>query len=96
VVELHTGRYADATTPAERAREYEALYQAAEEGVRLGLTLHAGHGLTHHNVAPICRLPGIKMLNIGHAIVARAVMTGMEESVASMKRIMIEAAKGGA
>ncbi|ABK44368.1 pyridoxine 5'-phosphate synthase [Magnetococcus marinus MC-1] len=93
VVEMHTGRYANAATQAQRNLELEQLYRAAHQASLNGLTVHAGHGLTYHNVQPIARLPDLKELNIGHAIIARAVMVGMESAVKEMKRLMREAVK---
>lgn len=88
VVELHTGAYADAPTSAERGRELHRIRVAAEQGERLGLTVNAGHGLHYHNVQPVAAIPEIRELNIGHAIVARAVFTGLGEAVAEMRRLM--------
>ncbi|GAB4360035.1 MAG: pyridoxine 5'-phosphate synthase [Methylohalobius crimeensis] len=86
-IELHTGRYADARG-SEQMRELDQLQAAAERGSRLGLKVNAGHGLHYHNVAPIARIPEFTELNIGHAIVARALFTGWEEAVREMKRLM--------
>ena len=72
-VELHTGRYADAADPAERARELAALTTAGAAAVAAGLALHAGHGLNYQNVGPVAVIPSMAELNIGHSIVARAV-----------------------
>lgn len=85
-VELHTGRYADATSPSTIARELEALSVAAQSVHEQGLTLHAGHGLTYRNVEPVARLEGLCELNIGHSIVSRAVLVGMERAVHEMKQ----------
>ncbi|HEU4655516.1 MAG TPA: pyridoxine 5'-phosphate synthase [Steroidobacteraceae bacterium] len=90
VVELHTGAYADASGSAQ-VRELERVRDAAQYGASLGLTVHAGHGLNYHNVVPVAAIPQIVELNIGHAIVARAVMNGMHLAVADMKRLMLEA-----
>lgn len=83
-VELHTGAYSLATGEA-RARELERLTAAGAEVRRLGLLLHAGHGLHYRNVAPVAAIPEMRELNIGHAIVARAVLVGMERAVREMK-----------
>jgi pyridoxine 5-phosphate synthase len=91
VIEIHTGRYADAATPHERAVEFERVREAVAHGMALGLKVNAGHGLNYHNVQPIAAIPGIRELNIGHAIVARALFTGFEEAVREMKRLMREA-----
>ncbi|MBB6091805.1 pyridoxine 5-phosphate synthase [Povalibacter uvarum] len=90
VVELHTGAYADAIGEA-RARELTRVQHAARHGARVGLTVHAGHGLNYHNVQPIAAIPEIVELNIGHAIVARAVIDGMRVAVSEMKRLMLQA-----
>ncbi len=87
-VELHTGRYADATTPAEQAQELAALCRAGELAHAAGLRLHVGHGLTYLNVIPIAQIPHCFELNIGHSIVARALMVGMEAAVREMKRLI--------
>ncbi len=82
-VELHTGSYANASG-AERERELERLRTAAELGVKLGLRINAGHGLDYDNVRPVARLPRVEELNIGHAIVARALMVGVERAIQGM------------
>lgn len=94
VIEIHTGRFADAPTPGERAAELERIVEAVERGVELGLQVNAGHGLNYHNVAAVAAIPSVRELNIGHAIVARAVFTGMEEAVREMKRLMLQARSG--
>ncbi len=90
MIELHTGRYAD-TRGNEQQRELTKLQTAAKLGDRLGLRVNAGHGLHYHNVEAIARIPEIWELNIGHAIVARAVFTGLTDAVREMKRLMREA-----
>ncbi|GAB6067484.1 pyridoxine 5'-phosphate synthase [Methylothermus subterraneus] len=90
VIELHTGRYAEAGG-SEQQRELAKLQAAAALGARLGLQVHAGHGIHYHNVQAIARIPEITELNIGHAIVARAVFTGLTEAVREMKRLMVQA-----
>jgi len=87
VVELHTGAYAEAEGAA-RARELSRLAAAAKRATGAGLVVNAGHGLDYHNVQPVAALPELAELNIGHAIVARAVMSGMGPAVAEMKRLM--------
>ncbi len=94
VVELHTGNYADAVDPAQRERELQRIAQAGELAHRSGLVVNAGHGLHYHNVQPIAALPWVAELNIGHAIVARAVLTGLYEAVSTMKALMVQA-RGG-
>ena len=91
VVELHTGTYADASDRIEQARELDRLRAAAEYGDRLGLTIHAGHGLHYHNVQPVAAIDEVVELNIGHAIVARAVFDGIDKAVADMKALMLAA-----
>ena len=91
-IELHTGSYADSTGAA-RAREFERLCAAAKFAVRLGLIVNAGHGLNYHNVEPIAGIPEIVELNIGHAIVARAIVDGLPKAVRDMKELM-RAARG--
>jgi pyridoxine 5-phosphate synthase len=90
VVELHTGTYAEAHGE-QRARELKRLQDAAAYAASRGLTVHAGHGLHYHNVQQIAAIEQIVELNIGHAIVARAVIDGMHTAVAEMKRLMLQA-----
>ncbi len=87
-VELHTGRYADATDETTRNRELAALVSAGDVALKHGLLLHMGHGLTYRNVVPVARIAGVSELNIGHSIVARAVMVGMERAVREMKDLV--------
>ncbi len=87
VIELHTGSYAGAHG-AGQAREFERLRSAAKLASSLGLTVNAGHGLDYHNVEPIAALPEVVELNIGHAIVARAVFDGLPKAIGDMKRLM--------
>jgi pyridoxine 5-phosphate synthase len=91
VVELHTGAYADASSRGAEARELERICAAAELGDRLGLTVHAGHGLHYHNVQPVAAIETIVELNIGHSIISRAIFDGLEKAVADMKALMQEA-----
>ncbi len=91
VVELHTGAYADARDRGQAARTLDRIRAATDHAGRLGLTVHAGHGLHYHNVTPVAAITGIVELNIGHAIVARAVMDGMAAAVATMKSLMTAA-----
>ena len=93
VVELHTGRYADTEGP-EQTAELERIVDAARYGHEQGLVINAGHGLHYQNVKPIARIPEIVELNIGHAIVARAVFDGLAGAVIEMKRLMVEARDG--
>ena len=87
VIELHTGTYAEATGSAQ-ARELERLATAAKRAASLGLEVHAGHGLTYHNVQPVAAIAEIVELNIGHCIIARAIFTGLEAAVRDMKTLM--------
>lgn len=89
-IEIHTGHYADAAG-AGQEREYQRILAAVEAGVQAGLQVNAGHGLHYHNVQRIAAIPAVRELNIGHAIVARALFTGLQEAVREMKRLMIEA-----
>jgi pyridoxine 5-phosphate synthase len=86
--ELHTGCYANATTDASRHDELVKLARAGAMVRQAGLALHAGHGLTYRNVVPVARLEGMGELNIGHSIVARAVMVGMTQAVREMKALI--------
>ncbi len=90
VVELHTGAYAEAKAE-HQARELARVQHAAKHAARIGLRVHAGHGLNYHNVGPIAAIAEIVELNIGHAIVARAVIDGLRFAVAEMKRLMLQA-----
>ena len=102
VCEIHTGPYAhvfhgagrDAESPAVLA-EIDKIRQAGAAIRALGLRFNAGHALNYYNVQPIARLPGIRELHIGHAIVSRSVFTGLREAVREMKRLMREAAERG-
>jgi len=87
-VELHTGDYANARAPAAAARELERLRAAARIAARLGLEVHAGHGLTVANVGPVAAIAEIVELNIGHSIVARAVLVGMAAAVREMRAVL--------
>lgn len=87
-VELHTGRYADAATVTEQDAEFEKLASAGQFAIQQGLILHLGHGLTYRNVQRVAAIPGVCELNIGHSIIARAVMVGMERAVREMKELI--------
>ncbi len=87
-VELHTGNYADASSHDEQEHEHERLTEAGSIAFEQGLLLHMGHGLTYRNVQPIADIPDVMELNIGHSIVARAVMVGMEQAVSEMKALI--------
>jgi len=91
VVELHTGRYADAETDAEAEHELAIIAQAAKQAHERGLQVNAGHGLHYHNTQKIAAIPELVELNIGHAIVARSVFTGFQAAVREMKQLMQDA-----
>ncbi len=91
VIEIHTGHYADTVTSTERNEEFGRIALAVERGRELGLQVNAGHGLSYQNVQSIAAIPDIAELNIGHAIVARAVFIGLQPAVREMKRLMLEA-----
>lgn len=90
VIELHTGHYALARG-GEVGTELARIREAARYAASLGLTVHAGHGLTRHNVQPIAAIAEIVELNIGHALIADSVFEGLPAAVAQMKRLMVEA-----
>lgn len=87
-VELHTGAYANAGAGQARQRELDTLISASAKIRELGMTLHAGHGLTYHNVKPIAAISEMHELNIGHSIIARAIMVGMQQAVREMKQLV--------
>jgi pyridoxine 5-phosphate synthase len=87
-VELHTGRYADATSAEDRMQELDQLIEAGYFVRERDLLLHMGHGLTYRNVRPVAEIPDVMELNIGHSIVARAVLVGMEQAVTEMKALV--------
>ncbi|MFW9606085.1 MAG: pyridoxine 5'-phosphate synthase [Pseudomonas sp.] len=92
-IELHTGRYADAPSPAARAAELTRIRDAVAFGRSHGLIVNAGHGLHYHNVEAIAAIPGLHELNIGHAIVAHALFVGFKSAVAEMKALVVAAAQ---
>ncbi len=94
VIELHTGRYADATSEKKATHELQTIISAVAHGRRLGLQVNAGHGLNYHNVSQIAGIADIVELNIGHAIIARALFTGMQSAVRAMKQLMVDARRG--
>ena len=87
-VELHTGQYSESRPGDTRQKELEKLETIGSMIRRSGMTLHAGHGLNYHNVRPVAAIEGMHELNIGHSIVARAVMVGFQEAVREMKRLI--------
>ncbi len=90
-IEIHTGHYADAATTEQRQAELDRILESVRLAEDAGLRVHAGHGLHYHNVQVISAIPQIRELNIGHAIIARALFTGLAGAVADMKRLMREA-----
>ena len=88
-IELHTGRYSERTDPAAVAAELAILETAVARGRALGLQVNAGHGLRYDNVRPVAAIAGIDVLNIGHSIVARAVLAGMEQAVREMRALVV-------
>ena len=84
-VEIQTARYSEARTAEQRKAELDALTQAANYARDQGLHVHLGHGLTYTNVQAVTRIPGVEELNIGHSIVSRSVLVGMERAVREMK-----------
>jgi len=90
-VELHTGRYCDARLASDRRRELDRIVDACKAAAKLGLKVAAGHGLNYQNVLPVAAIPEIEELNIGHAIVAHAVLVGMERAVREMKELLHQA-----
>jgi pyridoxine 5-phosphate synthase len=91
VVEFHTGRYCEARLDADRKRELARLIDACKAASKLGLAVAAGHGLHYENVTAVAAIPEVQELNIGHAIVARAVLLGMERAVREMKELLEKA-----
>jgi pyridoxine 5-phosphate synthase len=87
-IELHTGKYAEAQGEKMRQKELDLLQKGCEEAIALGLRVNAGHGLTYWNVYPVACIPGMEELNIGHTIISRAVLVGMERAVREMKLAM--------
>lgn len=90
VIELHTGAYAESSGGL-RARELQRLRNAARHAVMIGLTVNAGHGLDYQNVGAVAAIPEIVELNIGHAIIARSLFTGLGPAVREMKALMLAA-----
>ena len=92
MVELHTGRYANARTDAGRRRALAQLRAAARQAQVMGLAVNAGHGLTYRNVAAVAALPAVAELNIGHSVIARAVFVGLRQAVREMAALVHGAA----
>src|SRR5699024_2078990 len=91
VIEIHTGHFADATDASKRQREFQRIIEAVRQGREAGLQINAGHGLNYQNVTAIAAIPEVVELNIGHAIIARALFTGIQAAVGEMKALMKEA-----
>lgn len=87
-IELHTGSYAEARDEASRQKELAILAKGCEQALASGLRVNAGHGLTYWNVYPVACLEGMEELNIGHSIISRAVLVGLERAVREMKQAM--------
>jgi len=88
-VEFHTGCYAEASKPDDVKTELAKLCAAAELAREVGLHVHAGHGLTYLNVQPVAEIAGVEELNIGHSIIARAVLVGLDKAVREMKALIV-------
>ncbi|MCA6575162.1 MAG: pyridoxine 5'-phosphate synthase [Pseudanabaena sp.] len=87
-VELHTGTYANAQNEVEYKRELELLTKGGELAISLGLRLNSGHGLTYWNTRPIAQIKGMEELNIGHSIICRAVLVGLDKAIREMKELI--------
>ncbi len=94
VVEIHTGHYADAETELQAQQELQKIRSAVSYGTDIGLQVNAGHGLNYHNVVAVAQIPGVRELNIGHSIIARAMLHGLWEAVGTMKRLIEQGARG--
>lgn len=88
IVELHTGCYADAPTASARQRELAKLVKMTAYGLKIGLTVNAGHGLKYHDTRPVAAIPGMHELNIGHSIISRAFFVGLGPAVKEMRQIV--------
>lgn len=95
VIEIHTGHFADALSRDDRTKELKKIYEAVDVGHDLGLQVNAGHGLHYHNVQAIAAISQIRELNIGHAIIAEAIFSGLPEAVRRMKALMLESRNRG-
>ena len=94
LIELHTGCYADAGNEVEEAKELARIEEMASYAHSKGLIVNAGHGLHYHNVKPIAAIPELYELNIGHAIIARAVIDGLDKAVRDLKQLMNQGRRG--
>lgn len=88
VIEIHTGHFADATSSQQQQSELQKVISAVDIGIQAGLQVNAGHGLHYENVIEIASIPAIRELNIGHAIIARSIFTGLDAAVKEMKQLM--------
>ncbi|MDB9516070.1 pyridoxine 5'-phosphate synthase [Roseofilum reptotaenium CS-1145] len=88
-IELHTGTYAEAHQEQEQQEQLDLLTQSCDRACTLGLRVNAGHGLTYWNVYPVACIPGMEELNIGHTIISRAVLVGLERAVREMKHAIL-------
>ena len=95
-IEIHTGDYADAKDEKDRLRALNRVIRAVDQADKLGLKVNAGHGLNYQNVMPVAAIPKIRELNIGHSIIARAVLSGLPEAVREMKSLIDKAASASA
>lgn len=91
IIELHTGQYAEADTEEEQKKELARLMEAAEYAHSIGLQVNAGHGLHYHNTLDVAQIPKMVELNIGHSIIARAVLDGLDKAVRDMREILDKA-----
>jgi len=87
-IELHTGRYCEAKTSEEEDREFQAILSQAKAGKKLGLAIHAGHGLNYHNIKRLLQIEEIEEYNIGHSIIAKAIFVGLAQAVREMVEII--------
>lgn len=87
-VELHTGRYANAASDKDMERQLNLLRDGRDIAAAAGLVVHAGHGLTYRNIRPVAKIEGLCEFNIGHSIVSRAVLVGMQQAVREMKQLI--------
>lgn len=94
-IELQTGSYSEAKTTADRKKRLVELAEASLMAHQLGLKVHAGHGLDYQNVQPVSAIPHLEELNIGHSIVSRAILVGMEQAVRQMRQAMEQGRTGG-
>ena len=90
-IEIHTGHFADASLKDEKSKEFKKILEAVNFGHDLGFQVNAGHGLNYQNVKNVAAIPQIKELNIGHAIIAEAVFSGLPNAVKKMKQLMLDA-----